>query len=165
MIYSPSGSSSSRRSAGGTSSAGGNDLNILAQVRKAHVPPIARYHSGVRPALARVVEHSSPRNPTSASRRPPEFAHAIREAIAPTTEPEALNDLRAFVADIYGRLISRSTSRSCAEASTRRSPERDALDPAAARASRTSRGRSRRGLTVTVAAAIIFVLGAAAFVA
>jgi hypothetical protein len=144
--------------------AGSNDLNILAQVRKAHVPPISRYHAGVKPELARVVEHALAKEPDQRFQSAGEFARAIRDAIAPTTEPEALNELRAFVSDIYGRSdfpinkpklpdlnapITKSVTRSIQLRS-----RLDELD-----------GRPRRGLTLTLAAAIVFVLGAAAFVA
>jgi serine/threonine protein kinase len=144
--------------------AGSNDLNILAQVRKALVPPVARYHPGVNPELVRVVEHALAKEPDDRFQTANEFALALRAAMAPTTEPEALNQLRGFVSDIYGRSdfpINKpklpDLSAPITKSVTRSIQLRSRLEEL--------EGRPRRGLTVTLAAAIIFVLGAAAFVA
>jgi serine/threonine protein kinase len=82
---------------------GSNDINILSQVRKAHVPPIARYHPGVKPELVQVAERSLAKEPADRYQTAGDFGRALREALAPLGESEALAQLRTFVTDLYGR--------------------------------------------------------------
>lgn len=82
---------------------GSNDLNILSQVRKAAVPPINRYHPNVTPAMVEVVNHALAKDPMERYQTAREFADAIREAMRPIAESEAIAQLRAFVIDLYAR--------------------------------------------------------------
>jgi serine/threonine protein kinase len=82
---------------------GSNDLNILDQVRKAHVPPIARYHPGVARELVLVVEKALTKDPQARYQGAGEFASALRAALQPATDAEAGADLRRFIGDLYAR--------------------------------------------------------------
>ena len=82
---------------------GANDINILSQVRKAAVPPVARYNPEASSALVAVVEKSLKKDPGDRFQHAAEFAAALRQAIAPVSEEEALGSLRSFVADLYAR--------------------------------------------------------------
>ncbi len=82
---------------------GSNDLNILSQVRKAHVPPIARYHPDAPRDLVLVTEKALAKDPSRRYQTAAEFADAIRGALVPSTEADGLAQLRTFVTDIYGR--------------------------------------------------------------
>jgi serine/threonine protein kinase len=82
---------------------GSNDVNILAQVRKAHVPPIARYHPEVPREVVQVAEKALGREPAKRYQSANEFIAALRQAVSPTTDEEALGILRGFVTDLFGR--------------------------------------------------------------
>jgi serine/threonine protein kinase len=144
---------------------GSNDINILSQVRKAHVPPISRYHPNVKPELVKVVEHSLAKDPADRFQTAGAFGQALREAIAPLSESEALAELRAFVTDLYGR--------SDFPINKPKLPDLNAVfAPGETRSvqlrplSLDAAGRRRsKSATVAVILSVILVLGAGAFVA
>jgi len=80
---------------------GRSDVEILAQVRAAKVPPIDRYHPGVPQRLQEVVERSLQRDPSARFQNAADFASALREALWPQAEGEAAKELRAFIAGLY----------------------------------------------------------------
>jgi serine/threonine protein kinase len=82
---------------------GSNDVNILAQVRKAHVPPINRYHPEVSREVVQVVEKSLGREPATRYQTASEFISALRQSISPASDEDALSILRSFVADLFGQ--------------------------------------------------------------
>jgi serine/threonine-protein kinase len=82
---------------------GSNDLNILDQVRKAHVPPVSRYHPGVTREMVVVVEKALSRLPDARYQDAADFASALRLALQPASDTEAGADLRRFISELYSR--------------------------------------------------------------
>jgi tRNA A-37 threonylcarbamoyl transferase component Bud32 len=82
---------------------GNNDLDILSQVRKARVPPVARYHPSVSPEMVRVVEKALAKDPSRRYQTARDFSHALREGVRPVNEADASADLRIFVGELYGK--------------------------------------------------------------
>ncbi|MCA9671749.1 MAG: serine/threonine protein kinase [Myxococcales bacterium] len=82
---------------------GRSDVDILAQVREARVPPIARYHPGVSPELVAVAERALAKDPSDRYQNAADFAGDLRRAIQPVTDNEAGKELRAFIEDLYER--------------------------------------------------------------
>ncbi len=144
---------------------GSNDLNILDQVRKAHVPPVARYHPGVARELVIVVEKALSKDPSARYQDAGEFASALRTALQPATDAEAGADLRRFINDLYGRpdfpINKPKLPDLNTDASTTRSIVlRSQLLVAGRGAPRAAPGRSR-GL-IAVVAALVLATGAVA---
>jgi len=147
MIYSPSDHPLRGALPAATLFAGSNDLNILAQVRKGMSRPSREYHSGVRPALARVVEHSLAKDPTSASDgRRVRARGSVKRSRHHRRRRRSTTCARS-VADIYGRSEFPDQQ---AEAAGPHAPITKSVTRSisCARASRP-RGQVGRGLTVT----------------
>ena len=82
---------------------GRDDVQILKQVRDAHVPSITKYHPGCPPALVEVTQRALLRDPVARFQTAGEFANALRDAIQPMSESDAGRVLRDFVKELYAR--------------------------------------------------------------